>query len=167
MTALEDAMELSVDNVEKLKGKTAIFVDVSGSMTGSISRNSNVSYMEIARLFGAISDKIFPESIIGVFGQRFAEINTPKRASILSKMKDITNVGVGHSTNGYLAIQWLLEKGIRVDRIIIFSDEQLWNSNSYFGRQDGVTVQSEIEKYLWSYSKLTAQTFAKHCPIKV
>ncbi len=36
---------------------------------------------------------------------------------------------VGYSTNGYLVIEDLLNRREKVDKVMIFTDTQLWNSN--------------------------------------
>lgn len=142
LDALEDAMELSISNVEHLSGRTAIFIDVSGSMEfNHISKNSVVKASDISRLFGAMTDRICDSAIIGVFGQEYATVTPSKRASTLSKMSDIRNVGVGHATHAYKAIQYLIDNNVVVDRIIVFSDEQVYNSGY------SVTLQGEIERY--------------------
>lgn len=41
---------------------------------------------------------------------------------------------VGYSTNGYLVIQDLINRKAVVDKIMIFTDCQLWNSNGYLSK---------------------------------
>ena len=35
---------------------------------------------------------------------------------------------VGYSTNGYKVIDWLIENDIRMDKVMIFTDCQMWDS---------------------------------------
>ena len=36
---------------------------------------------------------------------------------------------VGYSTNGWKVLDWAIKKGIVFDRIMMFTDNQMWNSN--------------------------------------
>lgn len=143
LDALEDAIELSIENIEKIPGKTAIFVDLSGSMRTKLSARSMVTYLDVSSLFGAIADRICEKSVVGVFGQDFAVVNTSKSAPTLTKMKEIKDTHVGHSTNAWKAIRWLRETGQEVDRVMVFSDEQVYNSR--WGGTE--TLQEEMVRY--------------------
>lgn len=52
--ALESAVTASVDDMEKIKGRTLIAVDVSGSMSARISAKSDIRYSDIASLLVAM-----------------------------------------------------------------------------------------------------------------
>ncbi len=60
---------------------------------------------------------------------------------------------VGHSTNGYKAIRWLNENKKIADKVFIFTDCQLWDSDetfSYLGFEKfkkHSTLQDEWNKY--------------------
>jgi 60 kDa SS-A/Ro ribonucleoprotein len=140
--AINDAMEISVDNIPVFPGITFVASDNSGSMHSGVSGKSKIRLIEIAALFSAIVKKKSEESIISAFGQTFATIPCSSRDSILTNMKKIMNKEVGHSTNAYLAIQYLNDKKIKVDRIVIFSDMQCYNTHGY-----SESIYSELVKY--------------------
>jgi len=52
------------------------------------------------------------------------------------------NKDVGHSTNAYLAIKYLNDNKIKVDRIVIFSDMQCYSTS---GRNE--SIYEELVKY--------------------
>ena len=54
----------------------------------------------------------------------------PKR-SVLSNVNEYyrREGEVGYSTNGYLVIEDLIRQNERVDKVMLFTDVQLWNSN--------------------------------------
>ncbi len=55
---------------------------------------------------------------------------------------------VGYSTNGYKAIDYLLDNNIMVDRIMTFTDEQMWDSESrYWSDRDQTSFAVEFFKY--------------------
>jgi hypothetical protein len=131
LDAVNDAMEISVNNLPRISGKTFIASDNSGSMHSQVSEKSKVCYIDIASLFGAISLHICDEAKVGVFGERYATVSLSKRDSILSNMKRIRETNVGHSTNAWLALADILQRKEYYDRIFIFSDMQCYNTYGY------------------------------------
>jgi len=124
---LRYAMELSCQNVEKLKGRTLIAIDHSGSMDAVISEKSTVLRFETGAVLGALADKICDQAIVGLFGTTW-KIIMPS-SDILSTIATMTNTDVGHSTNAYLAIEWALKQDKPFDRILIFTDEQVYDTS--------------------------------------
>ena len=53
---------------------------------------------------------------------------------------------VGHSTNGYLVVKHLLDTKEVVDKVIIFTDMQLWNSHSYYSDGNLKTQWNQYKK---------------------
>jgi len=138
--ALNTALEVSVENLPKLKGRTMISCDASGSMSCSISKKSNITPHEIGCLMGAMANKFSENAIASLFGNDFAVV-PDLSGDILKDTQALRSVNVGHSTNGYLAIQYLNQKDIVVDRVLIFTDEELY----------GGSINSEWETYTRKY----------------
>ena len=69
--------------------------------------------------------------IAGIFGDTWKVINVPT-TNILSNVEILRSHAnsVGFSTNGYLVIKDLLKRNKAVDKIMMFTDCQLWNSNN-------------------------------------
>lgn len=128
INALETALELSIENLPVLEGITAGFADVSGSMNDKVSEKSTITMKEIACLYLAMLSKISPQSRKYVFADQIAQINVIRQDSILSIMRQIMESHVGGGTYGHLTIQTLLNQKLKVDRIIIFTDEQMYES---------------------------------------
>ena len=135
---LEKALEHSTENISKLSGKTAITVDVSGSMDSPISFKSSVRCLDIGLLLGVIAAKICDDSIFLTFANEVFKQTISSTGGIISQMKSIKNLGGGTSMEK--PFEYLLEKKIKVDRIILLSDNEI---NS--GRDK--TVQSYMDKY--------------------
>lgn len=57
-------------------------------------------------------------------GENLKVINITKKNSLISVIKELGNVDVGHSTNTYLIMEYLIKNKIKVDRIMVFTDEQ-------------------------------------------
>ena len=135
LTALDESMRLSVKNLSMLDGTTAVFGDNSGSMDDPISGKSQVARRDVAAILGAIASVIAPDNVAGVFGQEFARVNFSARQSILHRAEKMSKTDVGHSTYGWLALDYLIRNKIDVKRIMLFSDMQCYNEtrNNEYG----------------------------------
>lgn len=142
LRALEIALFLSVKNLPKLDGRTAIIVDTSGSMHNSISKNSVVEYIDIATLMGSIARYVSDESLVVAFGTTAKVVPLSRDSGILKNMETIKNADVGHATYVEEALK-LLEKNDYVpDRILLFSDMQVY-SEGYMS-----SVVESVNRYL-------------------
>jgi hypothetical protein len=68
---------------------------------------------------------------VGMFGDRWKTITVP-RGNILGNVQEFyrREGEVGYSTNGYLVIHDLSTRRVQMDKVMLFTDCQLWNSNS-------------------------------------
>ena len=149
MGALEDAMDISIQNIPKTDGTTAVFTDNSGSMDVTVSEKSKVTNRMVGAILGAIATKLTQKSISGVFGETFANLNFSPRLSILERAIKADGTDVGYATNAYLAFDYLIYNKIKVDRILLFSDMQCYDSNrtnSYYGGYSS-TIHEQWNKY--------------------
>ena len=130
MNAVEVALELSVENLSKLGGNTFITSDESGSMQSPLNPRSSVQYIDIANVMGALAHKISENAVASVFAQSFAIVPMNPADAVLTNTKKMAQMGerVGHSTNAFLALQWLNNQKLDVDRIMIFSDMQCYST---------------------------------------
>jgi len=118
VSAINDAAEISLDNVPKLSGKTLIAVDSSGSMSG---RPGN-----IAKMFGAVLYKT-TDSMLLTFSDDAKYVTLNPNDSLLSLMQRIPFIYGGTNFNS------IFERStVKFDRIIILSDMQAW-MGSYWG----------------------------------
>ena len=132
--ALCDAMDLSVENVEGISGVIAVFCDNSGSMAAPVSGKSKVSRNDAATILSAIAFKKGNSKVLaGVFGDYFQTVKLNQRDTILTNAQKLKATQVGCSTNGYLSIQALRENGIVVDKLYMFTDEELYSTTPSYG----------------------------------
>lgn len=146
LDALEEAIEISYENIPHMPGTTLIACDVSGSMENPISKKSKLQRFDIGLLLGAATYKYTDKGIIGIFGDDWKQINLAKKSTgiIANTIKMHEREGeVGYSTNGYLVIQWAINNDLKVDRFLFFSDNQMWDSQSQ--RRDLITCGDMIE----------------------
>jgi len=146
LNALEDAMIVSAENIKGYDYDTSVLIasDVSGSMMSTISPKSKVQYYDIGLVLSMLLKNKCKACITGMFGDDWKVINLPSKA-ILSNVQLLKarEGEVGYLTNGYKVIQYLNNKKIMIDKIMIFTDCQLWRSNSW-GDDD---IKDEWTKY--------------------
>lgn len=113
--AISEAMDISVGNLDELKGKTLIAVDSSGSMEGKP--------IEIASIFaGALIKKSDCEVIL--YDTTIKEFSPSTRTPVVDIADRIQKEAMGGGTETSLVFQYA-EKG-QWDRIFILSDNESW-----------------------------------------
>ncbi|MCL1795128.1 MAG: TROVE domain-containing protein [Oscillospiraceae bacterium] len=137
--ALETAMDASVGNIPRINGKTAIAVDVSGSMRSPVSQKSKMSCAEIGLTLGVVAARICEESIFMTFDTKLYTPAVSTKGGILSQVRSIPAQGGG--TDMELPFRHLSEQKIKVDRTIILSDNQC--NYPYNGK----TIQFYADEY--------------------
>lgn len=132
LKALEEAICASVENLKGFDENTDVLVacDTSGSMCSAISPRSKVMYYDVGLVLGMLLQSKAESVMSGIFGDTWKVINLPKD-NILSNADNLRKrMGeVGYSTNGYLIIKDLIQRKHILDKVMIFTDCQLWNSN--------------------------------------
>ena len=133
LDALEEAVVQSAANIAGYDENTKIVIaaDVSGSMQRAVSAKSTVQNFDIGLMLAMLLQNRCENVITGMFGDTWKVINVPRK-NILSNVDEFhrREGEVGYSTNGYLVIKDLIEHKIVVDKVMIFTDCQLWNSNN-------------------------------------
>lgn len=149
LDALEEALRVSFENLERLPGTTAIITDESASMIWStVSKNSMIRLIDVGNLLGAALDKFTDTGIIIPFGEIAKELQFSKYSSIMDNINRLENSGVGHSTNLIAAFEIIDKLDTPVDRIIIFSDMQCYSDIH-------LTSRSSPQKWINEYRKRT------------
>ncbi|GIO33573.1 MULTISPECIES: TROVE domain-containing protein [Paenibacillus] len=122
--ALREAAELTFDNLPELGEKTAIFLDISGSMNGQ--------YLEIGAVFAlALYKKTQGSSLFWLFDTEVVDARPSRKDSILTQAAQIHARG---GTDTGAPVRKLIQERRKVDQIIIITDEQQ-NSGSPFYEQ--------------------------------
>ena len=165
--ALSTAFEISCSLVPKFDGKTAVLVDVSGSMDSQYSKMSSLTIAEISACYAAAfmlanasGTDVFK---FGTNAKKF-EFNEAESAfSLINRLKD--NEGLGYGTCVESALNLMHEA---YDRVIIFSDMQVMSINSY---ATGLEVEKWREKhkevYIYSFDLGNYRTSPKMFDEKV
>jgi 60 kDa SS-A/Ro ribonucleoprotein len=145
LEALEKAVLMSAANIDGFDEDTRVVIaaDVSGSMQKAVSAKSKVQFYDIGLMLAMLLQSRSKNVISGIFGDTWKVINVP-RTNILANVEEFhrREGEVGYSTNGYLVLKDLLDRNQIVDKILIFTDMQLWNSND-----TGETIAVLWKKY--------------------
>lgn len=124
--AVDEAFTLSADNLPRFGGVTVLVADESGSMTSPVSRNGSISLKEIANTLLALGGSMSEAAIPIVFADRAAIVELTEGRHDLAAVQQLSNVKIGGGTNLTSAFDLLSARGVRADRVIVFSDMQSW-----------------------------------------
>jgi len=140
LAALETAIAHSAVNLRGFGHDTRVVVacDVSGSMQQPISARSKVLLYDVGLVLAMLLQSRCQNVVTGMFGNVWKRISLP-RGPVLRNVDELyqREGEVGYSTNGHLVVQELLLRREVVDKVMIFTDCQLWNSTGdggVFGR---------------------------------
>ena len=137
LDALEECMDLSMDNLPKFRGKTMCLSDNSGSAWGMIpSEYGSVQVAVIDNLSSVIAAAASEEGYVGKFGDKLKVYPVSRRGQILRQCREISDSmssDVGGSTEGGI---WeffynAIEKKEHWDQIFIYSDQQAGHGGLY------------------------------------
>ena len=139
LVALEKAVLFSADNIDGFDVNTNVLLacDVSGSMYVPISQKSSVQNVDIGVLLASILRTKCKAVIAGIFGDRWELASTPTMPALTntSLIRNIAN-RVGYSTNGYKVVDWLIDNNVKMDKVMIFTDCQMWDSHRGYHRSE-------------------------------
>lgn len=130
ITALDMALEHSAENLPVLRGTTAIAADHSGSMFNALSAKSDILRVQTADTMLAFAHKLAENPITMIYGASLNTFQVSQRGSMLETINKLNGINLG-GTNTYLVPQYLLQNNIKVDRIIIPTDEQSYGGSFY------------------------------------
>ena len=152
---LEEAIDVAVETVPDGLGDTFVAVDLSGSMDMALSRNSTLRLKEIGALFGAILAE--QGAKVGGFGDDFQTVPMHVDTPVLQRQDAVLAIDeeVGNSTNGWKAFEYLRDRGEPVERVVVFTDMQIWD-NTPFTARDNQTVKAVFDAYRDEVSSDTA-----------
>jgi len=149
MNALEAAVKCSASNIEGFDENTRVLLasDVSGSMWSPISQRSTIRNYDIGILLSMLLRNRCKQVVAGIFGDDWKVVNMPND-NILMGTRQLERLGntVGFSTNGYKVIDWLVEQKMVMDKVMMFTDMQMWDS----------TGRNKTFEYSWKKYKRMA-----------
>lgn len=145
MQALEEAVVATAQNIAGFDEHTRVLLacDVSGSMCRPISEKSTVEAYDVGLVLAMLLKNRCKHVVSGIFGDSWKVINMPASGILSNVMQMYSREGeVGYSTNGYKVIEYLRRRKIAMDKVMLFTDCQMWDSTD-----DNKTLQDEWTKY--------------------
>lgn len=143
--ALEDAMIASADNISGFDRNTRVVLacDVSGSMYTPVSAHSTVRCYDIGLTLAMLLRYRCMNVVTGLFGDTWMRVELPKK-NILANVQSLNKLEgrVGYSTNGHTVIDDLIERREVVDKVMMFTDMQMWDSGGV-----GASLKASWENY--------------------
>ena len=143
--ALEEAVRHTADNISGFTPDTRVLLasDTSGSMCQPVSDNSMVMCYHIGLLLSMLMKSRCPQAVTGMFGSVWKEYDMPSDNILHNTKRMIEHEGeVGYATNGHKVIDWLISTKRVMDKVMLFTDCQLWDS--YWG---GASLAKSWKKY--------------------
>ncbi|TWR29941.1 TROVE domain-containing protein [Mucilaginibacter pallidiroseus] len=133
LDALEKAVQASAANIKGFGHDTRVLLacDVSGSMQTPVSAKSKILLYDVGLMLAMLLQSRCKNVEVGMFGDKWKTIVVPGNNILGNVQKFYSREGeVGYSTNGYLVIKDILKRGVQMDKVFLFTDAQLWNSNN-------------------------------------
>lgn len=139
-SAIETALDLSLQNLPAFSGKTLVLTDTSASMSGyGFSRNSTVTPVQAAAMFGVALALKGEDVDLRMFASGHEEFKVQKGGSVLREMdRFVQRVGrVGHGTDIAGALRAYKDHA----RVVLITDMQ---TQSYVQGRAGIPVSVPI-----------------------
>lgn len=136
LDALEKAVKASAVNIKGFGHHTRVLLacDVSGSMQSEVSAKSQIRLYDIGLMLAMLLQSRCKHVEVGMFGDTWKLVAMPLNQIIANVHEFYRREGeVGYATNGYLVIKELLSRRMKMDKVFLFTDCQLWNSTSNNG----------------------------------
>lgn len=141
LNSLEDAIQISCQNIPELEGNVAILIDHSGSCRGDgggsskVSAFSEVNTAMIGNLFGSMMAYRQDNVYIGLFGDKLINVPMERDKKILEFNKKSFEIGKGcgggTETGIYDFMRQCVKENKKVDNVVVFSDCQIGNGRGF------------------------------------
>jgi 60 kDa SS-A/Ro ribonucleoprotein len=148
--ALQDAMEIAIENVPEMDLRIAVCPDVSGSMdwcnvTGNRGpASSKIKCTHVAGLVSSIFLRRARDTITLPFECDVVSLRLNKRDSVMTNANKIARCG-GGGTSVSAPLRLLNQRKEKVDAVIIVSDNESWADSGGYGwsARRGTTTMKE------------------------
>lgn len=146
--ALQDAMEIAVENVLVPDGRIVVCPDVSGSMKSPVTGNRQGSTtkarcIDVAAMVASVYLRKAKDAIVLPFEGRVVDgVRLNPRDSIMTNADKLSKIG-GGATNCAAPLEKLNRERAKVDLVIFVSDNESWVDSRRFGYGHGTGVMSE------------------------
>lgn len=145
--ALQDALEVALENVPALPGKVWVLADVSGSMTAPVTgyrrgATTQVSCVDAAALIASAILRRNPTAEVLPFDTEARPLALNPRDSVLTNAGALAGL-VGGGTALSAPLAWLNRRKARGDLVLYVSDNQSWADTGAFGGRGPTATLAE------------------------
>jgi 60 kDa SS-A/Ro ribonucleoprotein len=128
--ALQDALEIALENVSAFAGRVVVCPDVSGSMASPVTgarrgATTAVRCIDVAALMSAAVLRANRDALVLPFETRVRELELNARDAVMTNASKLASIN-GGGTNCSAPIAWLNQRRERADLVILVSDNQSW-----------------------------------------
>lgn len=143
--ALQDAMEVAIENVPALPGKTYVLVDVSGSMQAAVTGErgrptSAVRCRDVAALMAASVLRVNRTAEVIPFHTEVEHVKLNARDSVMTNAAVLSKLPSG-GTNCSAPLRYLNARGAKGDLVVFVSDNESWVDANVHSRATGVMAE--------------------------
>jgi 60 kDa SS-A/Ro ribonucleoprotein len=148
--ALQDAMEVAVANVPRVRGPVYVLPDVSGSMQSPVTgyrkgATSVVRCIDVAALVAAAFLRTNGKTEVVPFHDKVQPCRLNPRDSVMTNATKLAKLPSG-GTDCAAPLRWLNERNARGNLVVFVSDNQSWIDKDR-GWNPGTAVMKQWEQY--------------------
>jgi len=145
--ALQDAMEIALENIPALPGKTYILPDVSGSMQSPVTGHrqgatTKVRCVDVAGLMAAALQRKNKNAVILPFDTKTYS-NSFTSKDVLSTAAALARFG-GGGTSCSVPLAWMNKMEVKADTVVYVSDNESWVDSTRYG---ATAVMQEWDRF--------------------
>ncbi len=147
--ALQDAMEVAIDNVPQIDGKVYVFPDISGSMHWPVTgqrkgSTSKLRCVDIAALVAAAVLRRNREAEVLPFEADVVDVHLNPRDSVMTNAEKLASLPCG-GTNCSAPLRRLNERQACGDLLVYVSDNESWMDSPMYGHWGGGRTETMKE----------------------
>jgi len=148
--ALQDALEIALENVGAMAGHVVVCPDVSGSMASPVTgmrrgASTAVRCIDVAALVAAAVLRVNAGAKVLPFAEAVREIELNPRDSVMTNAEKLAALG-GGGTNCSAPIAKIAKDHERVDLVILVSDNQSWVDARKTGASETMRQWAEVRR---------------------
>lgn len=170
--AMQDAMEISINNVPEFEGNVHVCCDQSGSMSSPVTGSTagrHASVVTCAQVVGLIASAVVRKNhsaTVWTFNNSAVKVNLNPRDTVFTNAKKLSNAGGG--TNVAAPLAEMNKLNSKADVILYVSDCESWISGKSYGYGTALANEWKAFKSKNPKAKLICcdLTPNAHCQIK-
>jgi 60 kDa SS-A/Ro ribonucleoprotein len=149
--ALQDAMEIAVENVPVTEGAVVVCPDVSGSMSSPVTGHragatTAARCIDIAALVASVFLRKNAHTLVLPFEHAVVEkLNLNGRDSIMTNAQKLAGIG-GGGTNCSAPLHYINKKGLKPNLVVFVSDNESWVDSGRGGYRNTTGTLAEWEQ---------------------